>query len=392
MEDALSLLLYAWGGIGAAAAAVAAFEIVPALAKRLRHRLKFAHGFKPYFGAFADGYRDEEWPRQAFREFFDRVRVEWAPFVGWRHRPLAGTYHNFDQRGIRRTWRPPETAAAPGGEPVRLFMFGGSTVMGMGARDEGTIPSFLARRLWQGGLPAEVTNMGQLGYVMAQEVAALAEELRRGNVPDLAVFTDGLNEVMTAEHSLRAGAVWQEANRRHEFNLIQPYRRGDLLRFAARALAPETARALGLFEPARDDPAPLGPADVERLADEVLRNYARNIRIADALAAEYGFATLYFWQPAIFTRKKPTAYESGLVKEGDTTLFRAVYAKRASYPALARLAHAIDISGLFDDREEGVYYDAHHLTERGNALVADAMLPHVAERVGRIATGRRRIF
>jgi hypothetical protein len=374
VESLLIPLLYAWGLIGAAAAAVAAFEVLPGLAKRLRHRLKFEHGFKPYFGAFADGYRDEDWPAHAFREFFDRVRVEWAPFVGWRHRPLAGTYHNFDARGLRRTWRPPE-AESGGKRPHRVFMLGGSTVMGMGARDDGTVPSLLARGLFEAGLAAEVTNMGQLGYVMAQEVAALIEELKRGNAPDLAVFTDGLNEVMTAEHHGTAGRLWQEANRRHEFNLIQPYRRADLLRFAARALAPETAKALGLFEPPADPPARLAAADVERVAGDVWRHYAWNVRLVEDLAARFKFRALFFWQPAIFMKKTPTAYEERLKREGDTPLFRSVYGQRLE--TLGTLENAVDLSRAFEDLAEGVYYDAHHLTERGNGLLAAAMLPHV---------------
>lgn len=371
MEAAIGLWGVVWSLIGLVLLAVAAYESVPALFKRLRHRIKFKHGYKPYFGAAADEYRGQSWPAPMFHEFFEHVRVEWAPLVGWRHAPLSGAYHNFDAEGRRRTWN----AKEGGAPPRRVFMFGGSTVMGMGARDDATVPSLLSRKLAESGHRVEVTNYGQLGYVLAQEVILLVEELKKGRIPDLALFTDGLNEVMTAEHHGAAGRVWQEHNRRQEFNLIQPYRRPDFLRQGARALVPDTAKALGLFEPAHDAPARLSGAQVERLADDVLGQYAWNIRLVGSLARQFKFRVIFFWQPAIFIKKNTTEFEEKLKREGDTPLFRAVYGRRRE--TLAQLENAVDLAGVFEDVAEGVYYDAHHLTEGGNARMADAMLPHV---------------
>lgn len=323
MDALIQILVYAWAGVGLLLVLVVVNETVPPLFKRLRHRTRFEHGFKPYFGAAADGYREETWPVLCFREFFESVRVEWAPYVAWRQRPFSGRYHTFDSEGRRRTWNAP--APTGGVEPIRIFMFGGSTIMGMGVRDEGTVPSCLSRRLARAGFRVDVTNYGQIGYVLAQEVVQLLELLKRGVVPDIALFSDGQNEVMTAEATGRAGRIWQEENRIREFNLTQPCRRGDLVRAGLRAMAPNTCGALGLFEPPRPVEPVLAEAEVVPLAEEVVRLYWENVRILDRLAADYGFLVRCFWQPALFGKRRPTPFEERFRDDRDTPMFRAVY-------------------------------------------------------------------
>ncbi|MBX3287562.1 MAG: SGNH/GDSL hydrolase family protein, partial [Actinobacteria bacterium] len=97
--------------------------------------------------------------------------------------------------GHRVTWSPP----APGGcSPPEVWMFGGSTMFGEGQRDEYTVPSWLARTAWADGVALHVTNFGQLGDPLWIEVRRLEEALgTTDDRPDLVVFYDGANEVIT---------------------------------------------------------------------------------------------------------------------------------------------------------------------------------------------------
>jgi lysophospholipase L1-like esterase len=105
----------------------------------------------------------------------------------------------------------------------RIYMFGASTLFGLGARDAHTIPAYLGREIGEKTRCAvEVKNFGQVGYVTTQDVIALLRHLHRGDVPGLAIFYGGANEVYSAIGSGDAGIPQNEDNRRREFNILHP--------------------------------------------------------------------------------------------------------------------------------------------------------------------------
>lgn len=375
MADAISAWSAVWGAIGLIAILICTYEWLPVALKRLRHRAKFKGGTKPYFGALSDEYRDTDYAADLFREFFGEVRVAWSAHAGWRMQPFSGRFHTIDEDGFRVT-PPPDNADPDNSNAVKIACYGGSTILGMGARDAGTVPAFLWQRL---GPDAVVTNRGQLAHTLTQEVATLCEDLRQGRVPDVAVFFDGLNDVMTAEHAGRDGAVWQETNRHAEFNLLQPYRASDLRRYSLRAWLPRTTAALGLGDRPTDDAALLSGTDVNAVADAIVERYFNNLRIVEALAETWGFRAVFCWQPVITAKRHLTAYEQTFAAKADTPVFRAVYGpggtdgRFATDPRVSNHPNVVDLSAALAGVEEGVYYDEHHLSERGNARIAAAL-------------------
>src|SRR5579871_2924243 len=304
-----------------------------------------------------------------------------------------------DGRARRLRPTPGEESAAP--DAVRILCFGGSTMMGMGARDAHTIPAMLARRLGELGHRVAVTNYGQLGHNTTQETITLQRLLKAGERIDIAVFYDGVNEMACAEQTGRADGLFNEANRRAEFNLLHPDRRRDLVAAAAMMVAPRTLRRLRELtgrELRGPLPAPapdLARIDLEALARAVIETYAQNLRLIRMLGREYGFAPVFFWQPVITTKRVRSPDEQRWARdytrdpENRTRLYRAIIDERRRRPDLAAAPDAHDLSALFDDWAEPVYIDLYHLSERGNAAVAEAMLPAVAAAVeARVAAGR----
>ena len=354
--------------------------------RRLSRRLRHGRAAKPDASAVADAQRGADWPNKYFAEFNRAVRVDWKPYVEWWQRPFRGAYVTIDSRGLRPT--PGEAAADDGA--VRVFCFGGSTMMGMGARDDATIPAFLAHRLGQQGHRVAITNFGQLGHNSTQEAIALWQLLKRGQRPQLAVFYHGINEMTCAEQSGRPDCLFNESRRRAEFNLLHPTRRGDLIKAALMTAAPRTLRrlreltGLGLRGPLPGRDADLAQIDLAELAAGVIEVYAANLRFVRLLAREYGFRVLFFWQPAITTKKTKSPDEQRF--EADYTrdvvsrrrFYAAVAEARRSHPDIAGADDAIDLSAIFDEVSEPVYIDAFHLSEAGNAAVAEAMLPRLA--------------
>jgi hypothetical protein len=359
----------------------------------LRHR----RVTRPDRSGAADAYAGADWPAAYFDEFNRAVRVDWKPYVEWWQRPYRGAFLTLDKRGLRPT--PGEREA--GEDVVRILCFGGSTMMGMGARDDHTIAAVLARRLTEAGESVAITNYGQLGHNSTQETITLMQLLKAGEGIDIAVFYDGVNEMACAEQSGRADAMFDEARRREEFNLLFSERRGDLLLAALMALVPRTLRRLrrltgmALRHPASVPPADLSRIDLEALAHDVIAVYCANLRVLRALAYAYGFTPLFFWQPVITTKDHKTADEERSsrdhIRDPDSRarLWNAIIAERRCCPELTEAADTIDLSALFDACSEPVYIDLYHLSEAGNAAVAEAMLPTVAAAMRLVAQRRQ---
>jgi lysophospholipase L1-like esterase len=299
----------------------------------------------------------------------------------------------IDARGLRPT---PGEAEAPE-DTIRILCFGGSTMMGMGARDDHTIPAELAQRLGALGHKVAVTNYGQLGHNSTQETITLQQLLKAGERVDIAVFYDGINEMAGAEQTGHADALFNEARRRAEFNLLLPDRRRDLIAAALMAAAPRSLRrlrqvtGLALRGPLPAPPADLSRIDIAAVARDVIAVYAANLRLVRMLAREYGFRPVFFWQPVITSKTLKTGDEQRWERDytqdpaSRARLYSAIIDERRHCRGLAQAGDAVDLSGLFDDWVQPVYIDLYHLSEAGNAAVAEAMLPAIAAALTAIA-------
>jgi len=335
----------------------------------------------------ADAYGGASWVHDYYDEFEESSMTQWASYVYWRREPYQGRYINVDPSGIRRTW-----AADEDGRALRdrctIFVFGGSTMWGVGARDDATIASFLAKKLKEKGLEAEVTNFGESGYVSTQEVITLIRELQKGNIPDLAIFYDGVNDVYSAYQQRAAGLPQNEYNRVREFNLTQaknyrPLRTTFLRRTTDRLATVRFSRSIlrRLGAGGRPDAAVTywGARDnsidgMEDLLREVQTIYEGNMRIAKALGEAYGFQTLCYWQPTVFHKKHLTPYEETQRKsvEGLQPFCERVYGLVCSKDRTPEQNGLFrDLSGTFSEVLEPVFVDWCHPSEWGNEVIAE---------------------
>jgi lysophospholipase L1-like esterase len=381
----LRFVLALWHVVGLLLVAVLVTEVGVEGWRRLSRWLRYRRAGRPDRSAMADAYVGAEWSAAYFDEFRRAVRVDWKPYVEWWQRPFHGAFVTIDERGLRPT--PGEHEAAQGA--IRILCFGGSTMMGMGARDACTIPALLARRLGELGYRVALSNLGQLGHNSTQETITLQQLLKAGEPIDIALFYDGINEMACAEQTGRADGLFNEARRRAEFNLLHADRRRDLLTAALMAAAPRTLRrlrrltGLPLRGPMPAAEAELTQVDIGVLAAEVIAVYAANLRLVRLLARDYGFRPIFFWQPVLTTKREMTVDERRWDKdytrdpEARRRLYRAILAARRGSREIADAPDTVDLSALFDDWTDPVYIDLYHLSEAGNAAVAEAMLPAV---------------
>src|SRR5579885_2929918 len=346
-----------------------------------------------------------------FAAVADKVRVKWHPYNYFLTTPLKARDVNINQDGIRTTWREPGNAGRP--RPIRIFVFGGSAIFGEYARDDYTIPSLLAKGLADRGLPVEVTNLGQEGFCSAQEVILLREQMLKGNIPDLVIFYDGVNDTATAFENRSPGLTYDELIRSREFDLLNPIYRPRLLglafynaaRFSAAGLTAQWLAEHVLPRASYD--VRLRVADVRfnaaglravaaapnsALADAVVKTYVFNKEVVEALGARFGFRSLFFWQPAVFEKDRPAPFEKSMAAkwEKDFPGFESFF--RLTYAALREVSakeHIVDLSRVFDGDARSYYTDDAHLTEAGNAVVVKAMLPRVRPVVEELVDARK---
>lgn len=313
----------------------------------------------------ADVYRDQAWAAEYWREedlTSQNTFADWHAYVYWRRKPYQGKYINIDANGLRQTWN---KTAAPSPSQIKIFMFGGSAMWGTGARDEFTIPSWLSKKLQERNVDVWVTNFGEGGYVSTQEVIALMLELQKGNVPDVVIFYDGANDIFSAFQQGVAGLPQNEYNRVQSFNQLNW--RGEIVEKLALYRA-----ARGLVSAVQGRPL---PQDDARLAEATVEVYFNNRQLVTALAKEYGFTALFYWQPTLYTKPRLSVWErQERNRYGEAGFFQRTYQAFAQRLHMLPLENVYDLSNAFDAEPGTVFIDAFHISEAGNARIADLMI------------------
>ena len=271
-------------------------------------------------------YRSEPWAAQYWREFLLSRQTRYHAFVLYRRAPFKGETINIDQEGIRLT-----PGADCGPNAFKVFAFGSSTMWGTGSPDWGTIPSYLQtgiKKLKNG--PICVVNFGESGYVSTQSVIELMLQLQSGNIPDLTLFFDGVNDIYTAYQSGRPDVHenFDQVATKFERRDV-PKKRLLLELLELSSLHP---LAVSLVTRLRQE-VPSTPKlltyetmgiDAESLSNSIIQTYLSNYKIVDGLAQKYGFKSFFFWPPHITVSEKPLTAEEWELK-------------RSLEPALAKL-------------------------------------------------------
>jgi lysophospholipase L1-like esterase len=337
----------------------------------------------------ADTYSDTEWASKYYKEIEEVEKgrtLRWQPYVYWRRTPRRGQYINIGSDGLRKTINVSMSEGAS--PPIKVFMFGGSTMWGLGAGDDSTIPSIFAEVAKNKGINCEVVNFGQYAYVSTQEVIELMLQLQKGNIPDIAIFYDGVNDTFSGFQLSVPGLPHDEIRREKEFCLLERKELQSLaVQSAIRQLS--TMRFLhGVLQktglrPDNFQPVPLeyekAVADKEALAHAVAETYLNNIKLVETLSRSYGFTSLFYWQPVIYTKQNLTEYERQSLEldvhyPGMKEFYLDTYAAlRKSSAGLDKRVAFHDISSIFSDVHEPIFVDFNHMGGKGNSFIARRM-------------------
>lgn len=342
------------------------------------------------FRATADTYSDPAWAASYYKEIDDVEKggtIRWNPYSYWRRAEFRGKYINIGTDGLRRTHA--AVAADGAGSPVKVFMFGGSTLWGLGADDESTIPSIFAKETQNRGTLTKVVNFGQYAFVSTQGVIELIRQLQKGNIPDTVIFLDGVNDTFGAFQNRVAGLAHSEFDRELLFNNAESsklaklaaqstIRNLSIVRFF-RGVITRTGLQRDSLQPysLRFDP-PI--QDKRALAQSVIDVYFNNMKIVQALSRTYNFEFICYWQPVIFTKQYLSDYEKRSMEldfnyPGMKEFYLDTYSLMQQRGEVQKNETSFhNISSIFQDVHEPVYVDFNHMGEKGNSVIARRMV------------------
>ena len=360
-----------WAFVGVSTSAIILLTILVVLSSRLvtetriHERLRGSLDYRPlrFLGDGSSPTAQQFWTEQG------QTRVRWLPLSYWTVEPIDGEFINVDDAGLRRTIPVSEDPDAP-----RVYFFGGSTMWGEGARDAYTIPSQVAQLLADREIPAMVQNYAQTGYVSSQDLILFQAQLALGNLPDLAVFYQGFNDVYSTRTQGMTGIPMGESRR------VSDVEAGRLLRQGQPVLRPLDSDV----EQIDWSLVTISSASAQEIADRWLGNR----RLIRAVAKEYGVKVLFVWQPTLFAKQQLTDFESLARAEieralpGFVELYRAVDSLLDAQMLSAATDDVIMLTNLFSEYEDEIFFDEVHVNEIGNEQIADILLGPIADRLG----------
>lgn len=367
LKRAGKMIVTAWLVIGATLLLIIALNLVCSYGSKL-----FSEHNDPNYFRKVENYKNAPWIDEYFKEFMGAYNTGWKSYVYFRWRPYKGKYLNIDERGLRFTV-PSDLKDSEASKKINIFMFGGSTLWGWGVRDRYTIPSQLVEALSNQKVKAKITNFSGPGYVSTQELIDLIMQLQRGNVPDLVIFYDGVNDVYAAYQSGVAGIPQNEWKRELEYNISNRYRHLRNL-FLLNSLD-EYCLGRKIKEWANKLQPNLKKTNIiEGLENDIIKIYLNNVKAIEAISKSYCFQSMYYWQPVIYYKKHLSQYEEDIDRDKPLKMInlKTYSIIRKKYPELSKY-HFYDISDIFADHQGPLYIDYCHIDEEGNKEIAQRM-------------------
>jgi hypothetical protein len=295
------------------------------------------------------------------------ARTDFKSFIGWRRKPFHGETIN-----VEGTYAQRRTINNGAADAKKAYFFGGSSMWGTGANDEGTIPSQFAAMT---GMWTE--NFGEAGYTTHQSLMLLIQLLQDGRRPDLVVFYDGVNEVAIKcvteltpnSHMLEAridGLLKQSGTSSASFaHYLAPvwYVAGRIKSMLTSDA--DVSRTEGFN-------CHLNPEKTSRIADNVLADW----HVAKKIAESYGIKFIGILQPVIYfsrTRRDHLGDIFALMQTQFQTVYPLIRQRMARDGTFYDLTSALDV-------DEYLYVDFCHLSPNGNRRVA-ARIAEIAKSV-----------
>ena len=337
---------------------------------------------KPYEYMELSGLYDDKEKLKEMTDEGKKIKSVYDPYRGWKVAPnFIGDYFNTDQYGRRSSGVLHDSI-----EHVNIGFFGGSTAFGAGAENDtstisGILQSLLNRKCNKNSY--NVINMGVGGSNQTQSIIWLIESLSFQDY-DYVIFYDFVNESL---HGYRE--TYQTTLSQDEFpirflyhqNYITPESQNNRLSdniksYLRRLYSFQIFRLIkhNLFDKRtiNEDTKTNNPDSA--IVNKVIANYSENMDVINAIGSGYGFHSAFFIQPTLFTKRTLSDFELTIPHLNDKEYIefeKMIY--KAAKQKLRTLENFYDITGVFDSIDHTIYIDDHHISDKGNRIVAKSI-------------------
>lgn len=307
-----------------------------------------------------------------------KLQKEYEAYVQHRERPTSGAFVNVTHEGYRPV--KDQGPWPPSKDDFVVFVFGGSTTFGYGVQDTKTIASHLQDILRSQVNPAaRVYNFGRTGYIAIQETILLEKLIVWGNVPNMAVFLDGLNEFNQYEgvpgHTRELKMLMDRGQLSLETMFFErlPITR---LFLEMTGKMPGAAANDGQIDKAVQRNA------YDKVIADVISRYRANKRITDAMGKEFGLIPVFAWQPVpVYKHNKETCVFAKFDYDRYVPLLVDAYPKvDASFQANSPGKNFIWLADMQQDLKKPIYVDAFHYSGEMCRMIAQRIVDGIRER------------
>jgi hypothetical protein len=314
---------------------------------------------KPFDGAewYPEWVRDMAW--------IENVNTAWQPLQPHRIGDVKTPLINVKD-GVRRSWHPPACDC----KRLKVWMYGGSTMFGLGQRDAHTIASELARAAWRDGVALDIDNRGVVGDVHWQEANRYSWDLATYGPPDLVIFYDGINDTSATQTLVNR----QEGDRYAQVDFQNDDQWAHIIE-ANPQEQPDDLPGAEVLHPKRVRIDDLG--DYARL---LWVRYERARKMSRNLSTDDHVPTYYMWQPNRLSRPQvPGEPEDS---EGSAN------GRQREVEITARIPDdVIDLTAVFDRSRRALFYDDQHHNEIGARIMGEAMYARLASDLHKLVDG-----
>ena len=315
-------------------------------------------------------YKDKNNAETIFSDF-KKIQEIYTPYSMWEYSQINTHAINILENSSRKVCYPDEKSESgiQESENKKIFIFGGSTLWGVGADDCHTIPSLLSKIISENikTRKYKIVNFGIPGHTSTQELVKLIVEIRHNNIPDYVIFYDGVNDTVTGAY--RPGIAGSHQQYHYIANKF------DRNGFMGLLYSSHTIKLLGYFHERwlrRNDEAYL--LSLEEKAEKTAMVYKANVQMLDALSIQYGFKYYAFWQPELLTSNKiKTKYERNLEENSGNLI--------PVYKSVSNKIRQLDFTGykfanlsdIFVENQQDIFIDFCHMGPDGNEVVSESI-------------------
>ncbi len=316
-------------------------------------------------------------PNTYIGDFAAKVDYRFINFYTMNPDRGANEEYQFDRYGFRLDSR--ELRFDQPMKWKKMWVFGGSTMQGLGARKDETIVANLNKLLESDGSEYRAINMGQGGFTSTQELLLLIELLQQGHKPDLIVSYDGATEVPFAGDITKTGTPeWEMRDAKGQllFDIQGDESNGTLVPLALSRLlrVDDVMRSMAR----RAKGAQQVTYDAENW-DEVARKYLTTLNLIKSAGDAQRTTSVFFFQPILayevhYKLRKLAAEEEAFkptMMPNEHKRFEAVFGDANATLRAGLGGRFFDVHDVFKGHDgEKLYNDARHPSGAGNAVIA----------------------